>query len=65
MEHQFDIFIIHIIARIIMYIFIIRIIACAITWHMDSGLFWMPSAEDHARNWLTVEMRISLLIKLN
>jgi hypothetical protein len=37
MEHQFD-------------IFIIRIIACIIMWHMDSGLFQMPSIKDHARN---------------
>jgi len=37
MEHQFD-------------NFIIRIIARTITWHIDSGLFRMPSAEDHAHN---------------
>jgi len=37
MEHQFD-------------DFIICIIACTITWHIDSGLLKMPFVEDHARN---------------
>jgi hypothetical protein len=37
MEHQFD-------------NFIIRIIACTITWHIDSGLFKMLFVEDDAGN---------------
>ncbi len=37
MEHEFDNFIIH-------------IIACTITWHIDSGLFKMTFVEDHAHN---------------